>query len=121
MTTDKFAASREKLSLVGPGIGSARSNRSALLLAAKVLRAEQLLHADDLRAVARRLADAPLGLGQVLRWILRAGHLDEADAELRLVHETIVAARLAARRERRGRCVLQPHPPMPQFGCGLGT
>ena len=38
-----------------------------VLLAAEVLRAEQLLEADDLRPAAGGLADAPLGLGQILR------------------------------------------------------
>ena len=83
ITTSSSRARRVKLSLVGPGIGSARSNRSARLFAAEILRAEQFLHADDLRAFARRFADAPFGLGQILVGIFGAGHLDQAEREFR--------------------------------------
>src|SRR6185295_13512162 len=46
----------------------------------------------DLRALARGLADAPFGLGQIFVGVLRAGHLDQADAKLGILHKTIVAA-----------------------------
>ncbi len=52
-----------------------------VLLAAEVLRAEQFLQTDNLRAVAGGFADAPDGLLQILGRVGRAAHLDEADAE----------------------------------------
>ena len=91
ITTPSSAASRVNASLVGPGIGSARSNRSRILFAAEVLRPEQLLQADDLRPAPGRLADAPLGLGEILVGVLRAGHLDQAHAEFGTLHNTIVS------------------------------
>ena len=65
----------------GAGDRLGQVEQLGILFAAEVLRAEQLLQADDLRAAAGRLADAPLGLGQVLVGIERAGHLDQAHAE----------------------------------------
>ena len=72
-----------------------------VLLAAKILRAEQFLQADDLRAPARRLADAPDGFGQVFVGVHGAGHLDEADAKLGGVHLFILADRSRDIRRRR--------------------
>ena len=49
----------------GPGNGFGQIEPLLFFLAAEVLRPEQFLHADDLRALARGLADAPFRLGQV--------------------------------------------------------
>ena len=66
--------------------------RSSSSLSAEVLRAKQLLHADDLRALACGFADPPFGFGQILVGIERAGHLNQADAKFGLLHKTIVTA-----------------------------
>ena len=44
-----------KSSVVGPGIGSARSNRCSVFALAEILRPEKLRQADDLRAARRGL------------------------------------------------------------------
>src|ERR1035441_8926542 len=59
---------------------------------AEIPRPEEFLDADNLRAFAGGLADAPLGFGEVFIGVERAGHLDEANPELGLLHMTIVAA-----------------------------
>ena len=51
-----------------------------VLALAEILRAEELRQADDLRAGARRLADAVCGLVQIGVRVWRAGHLHQADA-----------------------------------------
>ena len=92
ITTFSSAASFVKLSVVGPGMVSARSNRAEVFGLAEILRAEEFLDANDLRAFGGGLADSPFGLGEILVGVERAGHLNEADAELGLLHKTIVAA-----------------------------
>ena len=51
-----------------------------VLALAEVLGAEELWQADDLRPVARGLADEVCGVVEVLLDGGRAGHLDECDA-----------------------------------------
>ncbi len=51
-------ATSARASVVGPGIGSARSNRAGVLGLAEVLGAEQLGQAGDLRASLRGLAQS---------------------------------------------------------------
>jgi len=76
----------------GSGDRLGQIEQAGVLLAAEVLRTEQFLDADDLRALAGGFADAPFGFGEVFVGVLRTGHLDQADAELRALHRTIVAA-----------------------------
>ena len=87
--SSSFASARERL-----GSGTRHRLRQveqvARFLAAEILRAEQLLHADDLRALSGRLADAPFSLRQVLVGVLRAGHLDQAHAEFGALHSLIL-------------------------------
>src|ERR1019366_696353 len=59
---------------------------------AEILRPEEFLEADNLGAFGGGLADSPFGFGEVLIGVKRAGHLDEANPELGLLHQTIVAA-----------------------------
>jgi hypothetical protein len=82
IATFSSRASREKLSLVGPGTGV---EQLRALFPAKILRAEQFRHRDNLRAFRRRLANAPLGLGEILGRIFRTRHLNEAERELPLM------------------------------------
>ena len=79
-------ATLPRRSVVGPGIGSARSNVAASSRLAEVLRAKQLLQADDLRALLGGLDDALGRLVEVLARIEPAAHLHEADRELRGIH-----------------------------------
>ena len=76
----------------GPGDRLGQIEEGGILLAAEVLRAEQFLKTDDLRAFAGSFADAPFGFGEVFVGVLGTGHLDQADAELGALHRTIVAA-----------------------------
>ena len=96
MTTFSSRASARQAFRGGPGNRLRQVEQVRVLLAAEILRAEQLLQADDLRARAGGLADAPLGFGQVLRRVGGAGHLDQTHAELGLEHKTIVAAAVGA-------------------------
>ena len=73
------------------GDGFGQIEERGIFLAAEILRAEQLLEADNLRPAASGLADAPFGFGQVLVGVDGAGHLDEADAEFGGVHLLIFA------------------------------
>ena len=68
-------------SVVGPGIGSAMSKRSALLRLAEVRRVEQLLEADDLRAARRGIADAFDRVRDVLRHVAGGAVLNDPDRE----------------------------------------
>ena len=76
----------------GPGNRLGQIEQGGVLLLAEVLRAEQFLDADDLRALASGFANAPFGLGEVFVGVLRTSHLDQTDAELGALHRTIVAA-----------------------------
>ena len=73
--------------------GFGQIEQRGVFLAAEILRAEQFLQADDLRAPARGLADAPHGFGEVFVRVHGAGHLDEADAKLGGVHQSILTDR----------------------------
>ena len=73
-------------SVIGPGIGSARSNRSRFRHLAEVRRVEQLLQTDDLRAALRGLADAALGVVDRCVRVRRHRLLNESDREWRVGH-----------------------------------
>ena len=75
------APTRRSDSVVGPGMRLRQIEEGGILFAAEILRAEQLLQADDLRAAGGRLADALRGFGQVGVRIRRARHLDQTDFE----------------------------------------
>ena len=68
-------------SVVGPGIGSAMSNRSHFCDFAEVRRVEQLLEADDLRAARGGLAHARDGGLDGRGGVVAGGVLDDADGE----------------------------------------
>jgi hypothetical protein len=61
------------------------------------LRAEQFLETDDLRTLARSLANAPLGFGEILARIARAGHLYQSHAKFRITHKYHCMIRTAQR------------------------
>ena len=75
-------------SVVGPGIGSARSKRSHCCDLQKYGRVEQLLQADDLRAAAGGLADERFGARQV-----GAGSASAWSWMMPMVNGGVVAAR----------------------------
>ena len=76
----------------GAGDGLGEIEQFGALLAAEILRAEEFLHADNLRAFPGGVADAPLGFCQILVGVHAAGHLDQAHAEFCQMHKTIVPA-----------------------------
>ena len=95
---DDAELARELGEALGGGTGNrlGEVERSAVFLAAEILRAEEFLDADDLRAPSGGFADAPFGFGQILVGIDRAGHLNEAHAKFRMLHNTIVTGGIGA-------------------------
>ena len=72
---------------------SARREQFGVLFAAEVLRPEQFLQADNLRASGGRFANLPLGFLEILVRVGSTAHLDQADTELsvaRGLHSSIV-------------------------------
>jgi hypothetical protein len=69
---------------LGGGSGDRLGEREqfGVLLAAEVLRPEQFLQADDLRALSGGFADLPLGFLEILVRVSGATHLHETDPEL---------------------------------------
>jgi len=63
------------------GDGLRQREKLVIFLAAEVLRAEQFLKADNLRAAGRGFADLPFGLGKVLVRIDLATGLNQSDPE----------------------------------------
>ena len=88
----QFARQTRKALAGGAGNGLRQVEQVGPFLAAEILRAEEFLHADNLRAFAGGFANAPLGFRQILVGVERAGHLDQAHAEFRHVHKSIVPA-----------------------------
>ncbi len=87
MTTPAvFARSRGEALGRGAGNGFGQIEQARVFFAAEILRAEELLQADDLRALLRRLADLARRLFQVLFRIRGAAHLHQADAEFLISH-----------------------------------
>ena len=64
----------------GAGDGFGEIEERGVFALAEILCAKELGQADDVRALARRLADAVGGLIEVRIGIGAAGHLDQADA-----------------------------------------
>ena len=67
--------------MVGPGMGSARSNREASSDWREVLSAKQFRQAGDLDAAARRVTQQGACADQVILRVGRAAHLDQAHGE----------------------------------------
>ena len=61
-----------------------------IFLAAKILPAKKLLQADDLRPARRRVANIRFRLDEVIPWIRRTAHLDQANREF-FGHDRIIA------------------------------
>ena len=81
ITTFSSAASLVKLSVVGTRNGLGKVERGEIFGLAEILRPEEFLHADNLRAFGGGLADSPFGFGEVLVGVERAGHLYQAQPE----------------------------------------
>ena len=65
MTILQFAREPREALAGGAGDGLGQIEQIGVFFAAEILRAEQFLHADDLRPSAGGFADAPLGFGQI--------------------------------------------------------
>jgi len=91
---DNGQLGREAREAFGGGAwdGFGEIEQFGFFFAAEILRAEKFLHANDLRALSRSLANAPFRLGEILGRIGRAGHLHEPDAKFVLMHKPIVPA-----------------------------
>ena len=81
-----------KLSVVGPGNGLGKIEQLAVFSRQKYCERNSSWTQMICAPLRGGLADSPFGLGEILVGIERAGHLDQADAELGLRHKTIVAA-----------------------------
>ena len=92
ITTSSSAASFAKLSVVGPGMGSARSNVPRSSVWQKYCERKSSCTQMICAPLRRGLADSPFGLREILIGVERAGHLNQAHPKLGLLHKTIVAA-----------------------------
>ncbi len=59
---------------------------------AEIPRTEEFLDADNLRAFGGGLADSPFHFGEIFIGVERAGHLNQPNPKLGLLHKTIVTA-----------------------------
>ena len=82
MTTPSSRASASQRLGGGPGDRLGQLEQFGVFLAAEILRAEQFLQADDLRAACRPLRGCAIRFRQIFVGVQRAAHLHQADTEL---------------------------------------